>query len=200
MAPCTHALHPLVPPRRRPAVTYDPHDPVPTAGGRLLGSGGEQPGPVDQRCIGDRADVLAYTSDELTDAIELTGPVTMDLWAATDAPDTDFTAILVDIHPDGRVLNLCEGATRARHAGPVMPLASNAVYHYTIDLAATSAVLFAGHRLGVRVSSSSFPEWEPNPNTGHPLGTDGEADLRVAHQTILRDRLHPSRIVLPVVP
>jgi uncharacterized protein len=155
---------------------------------------------VDQRCIGDRADVLAYTSDELTDAIELTGPVTMDLWAATDAPDTDFTAILVDIHPDGRVLNLCEGATRARHAGPVMPLASNAVYHYTIDLAATSAVLFAGHRLGLRVSSSSFPEWEPNPNTGHPLGTDGEADLRVAHQTILRDRLHPSRIVLPVVP
>lgn len=180
--------------------TYDPRDPAPTVGGRLLGSGGEQPGPLDQRRIAERADILAYTSGELAEELEITGPVTMDLWAATDAADTDFTAILCDIHPDGTIINLCEGAVRARHTGPVMPLAENAAYHYTIDLAATSAVLFPGHRIGVRISSSSFPEWEPNPNTGHPLGVAGEADLRVAHQHILRDRLHPSRIVLPVIP
>lgn len=180
--------------------TYNPADPVPTVGGRLLGDGGEQPGPFDQRAVGDRSDLLTYTSPVLTEDLELTGPVTMELWASTDAPDTDFTAMLVDIHPDGSMFNLCEGAVRARHTAAVMPLVPDAVYHFTIDLAATSAVLFSGHRIGVRVSSSSFPEWEPNPNTGNPLGVDSDADMRIAHQTIHRDQSRPTSIVLPVVP
>ncbi|QUQ68855.1 CocE/NonD family hydrolase [Kutzneria sp. CA-103260] len=180
--------------------TFDPADPVPTLGGRLLGAGGEQPGPLDQRAVGERDDLLDYLSPVLTEDVELTGPVTMDLWAGTDAPDTDFTALLLDVRPDGRWVNLCEGAVRARHSGVTMPLVPGAVYHFTIDLAATSAVLFAGHRVGLRLSSSSFPEWEPNPNTGNPLGVDTGPDVRVAHQAIHRGRLHPSSIVLPVIP
>jgi putative CocE/NonD family hydrolase len=144
--------------------------------------------------------VLAYTSAPLAEATELTGPVRAELWASTDAPDTDFTAVLMDVHPDGTALNLCEGVVRARHAGLPAPLAAGAVYPFTIDLVATSVVLPAGHRLRVHVSSSSFPEWGPNPGTGRPLGTDTDADLRVAHQAIHHDRQHPSRLILPVIP
>ena len=179
--------------------TYDPRDPVPTLGGKLLGSG-EVAGPFDQRPVEGRADVLVYTSDALTAPMELTGPVVVELWAATDAPDTDFTAVLIDVHPDGLALNLCEGVVRARHAGVATPLVAGAAYRFTIDLVATSVVLAAGHRLRLHISSSSFPEWEPNPNTGAPIGVDAEADLRVAHQTILHDARHPSRVILPVIP
>lgn len=180
--------------------TYDPRDPAPTLGGRLLLGTAGVPGPVDQRPLLDRADVLVYDSAVLTEPLELTGPVTVDLWASTDAPDTDFTAMLVDVHPDGTALNLCEGAVRARHSGVPMPLSPGAAYHFTIDLAATSVLLPAGHRLRVHVSSSSYPEWEPNPNTGNPLGTDTEDQLRVARQAVYHDARHPSRILLPVIP
>ena len=112
--------------------------------------------------------MLVYTSEPLAEPTELTGPVQVELWASTDAPDTDFTAVLMDVHPDGTALNLCEGAVRARHAGLPTPLAPGAVYPFTIDLVATSIVLPAGHRLRLHVSSSSFPEWEPNPGTGAP--------------------------------
>jgi putative CocE/NonD family hydrolase len=179
--------------------TYDPRDPVPTVGGRLLGIG-ELAGPFDQRAVAERADVLVYTSDPLASPMEVTGPVTMDLWAATDAPDTDFTAVLIDVHADGTAGNICEGAVRVRHAGAPTPIVAGAAYRYTIDLSATSILLPAGHRLRLHVSSSSFPEWEPNPNTGHPIGVDGEGDLRVAQQSVLHDRLHPTRVVLPVIP
>jgi hypothetical protein len=126
--------------------------------------------------------------------------VKLELWVATDAPDTDFTAILIDVHPDGRALNICEGAVRARHTETPMPLAAGATYHFTVDLVATSIVLPTGHRLRLHVSSSSFPEWEPNPNTGAPLGQSTEADLRVAHQTVFHDAARPSRLILPVIP
>lgn len=179
--------------------TYDPRDPVPTLGGRLLGIGAV-PGPVDQRLAGERPDVLVYTSEPLEEPTELTGPVRLELWAATDVPDTDFTAILIDVHPDGRRYNLCEGAVRARHSGIPVPLVPGAVYRFTIDLAATSVVLPAGHRLRLHLSSSCFPEWEPNPNTGQPIGVDTDADLRVAHQQVFHDPLHPSHLVLPIIP
>ena len=135
-----------------------------------------------------------------TAPLELTGPLWVELWAATDAPDTDFTAVLVDEHPDGRGWNLCEGATRARHSGTPTPLVAGAAYYFTIDLIATSVVLPPGHRLRLHVSSSSFPEWEPNPNTGRPVGVDTDADLRPAHQQVFHDARHPSRLVLPVIP
>jgi hypothetical protein len=179
--------------------SHDPADPVPTIGGRLLGVG-EFAGPYDQREIGQRADVLTYTSAPLAEGTELTGPVRAELWASTDAPDTDFAAVLMDVHPDGTALNLCEGLVRARQAGLATPLAAGAVYQLTIDLVATSVYLPAGHRLRVHVSSSSFPEWEPNPGTGQPLGTDRGEDLRIARQAVYHDGQHPSRLILPVIP
>ncbi len=178
---------------------YDPHHPAPTCGGRLLGSG-EIAGPVDQSPLNERTDVLSYTSDPLSAPMEMTGPVQAELWASTDAPDTDFTAVLADVHPDGAAWNLCEGAARARHSGAAMPLVADAVYPFTVDLIATSVVLPAAHRLRLYVSSSSFPEWEPNPNTGRPVGVDTDADLRPARQHVWHDARHPSRVILPVIP
>jgi putative CocE/NonD family hydrolase len=178
--------------------TYDPRDPVPTRGGRLLGSG-EIAGPMDQGDLAGRADVLVYTSDPLAAAMDLTGPVRAELWVSTDVPDTDFVAVLVDVHPDGTGWNLCEGATRARHAVG-RPLVPGAVYRIEVDLVAVSAVVEAGHRLRLHVTSSSFPAWEPNPNTGHPIGVDGDADLRVAHQVVRHDPENPSHVLLPVIP
>lgn len=196
-------LDATAPPAGEPAdsFTYDPQDPVPTVGGRLLAMG-ELGGPRDQRVTGQRQDVLVYASPPLEDRLELTGPVAVELWAATDAPDTDFTALLVDVHPDGRALNICEGAVRARHAvsPQLLPLQPGAVYRFDIDLGATSIALGSGHRLELRISSSSFPEWEPNPNTGRPLGTDRPEDGRVACQRVFHDLCHPSRVILPVVP
>lgn len=179
---------------------YDPRDAVPTRGGRLLGSAGEVPGPINQEGLADRSDVLSYVSEQLTENLEITGPVKVELWAATDVPDTDFTAMLLVVHPDGREINLCEGAVRARHVIPVAPLQQGAIYHYTIDLGATSVVLFPGQRLAVRISSSSFPQWEPNPNTGNPIGIDTEDDVRIARQQIYCDLRGPSRIILPIIP
>ena len=144
--------------------------------------------------------MLSYTSAPLTEPLEITGPVRALVWASTDAADTDFAAVLIDVHPDGTAINLCEGIVRARHAGLPQPLAADAVYQYVIDLVATSVVLPAGHRLRVHISSSSFPEWEPNPGTGRPLGTDRDADLRPARQAVYHDPLHPSQIILPVIP
>ncbi len=178
---------------------HDPADPVPTIGGRLLGTG-EFAGPFDQRAVGERADVLSYTSAPLAEPLEITGPVRALVWASTDAADTDFAAVLIDVHPDGTAVNLCEGIVRARHAGLPEPLAAGSVYQYAIDLIATSIVLPAGHRLRVHVSSSSFPEWEPNPGTGRPLGTDRDADLRPARQAVYHDARHPSQVILPVIP
>jgi hypothetical protein len=181
------------------AFTYDPRHPAPTLGGRLLGSGAVA-GPVEQSPLNHRADILTYTSEPLGAPMEVTGPLRVDLWAATDAPDTDFTAVLVDVHPDGRGWNISEGAVRARHRGTPTPLRAGAVYQFTVDLIATSVVLPAGHRLRLYISSSSFPEWEPNPNTGRPVGTDTDADVRTARQQVFHDARHPSQVVLPVIP
>ncbi|HEX5586679.1 MAG TPA: CocE/NonD family hydrolase [Acidimicrobiia bacterium] len=181
------------------AFTYDPHDPVPTLGGRLLGTGGARGGPVEQGDVATRADVLAYTSGPLPTDLEITGPVRAELWASTSAPDTDFTAKLVDVHPDGRSYNICDGIVRARTQFPI-PLVAGATYCFTVDLAATSIVVPAGHRLQLQVSSSNFPMFEANANTGLPAGTDTADDLRVAEQRVFHDAHRPSRIVLPVVP
>lgn len=133
---------------------------------------------------------------------EVTGPITVHLWAISSAPDTDFVARLVDIAPDGRSFNLADGIVRARYRHlaqgvPPSPIEPGRPYEYVIDLWATSNVFQAGHRIGLQVTSSCFPRWGRNPNTGHPFGADVE--LQVAHQEILHDRAHPSHVVLPVV-
>jgi uncharacterized protein len=181
--------------------TYDPRDPVPTHGGALLMAPEFASGPVDQRSIEARPDVLTYSTPPLEHDVEVTGPVTVELWACSSAPDTDFVARLVDVYPDGRAMCLTDGIVRARYReGRTQSLLEpRQPYRFSIDLWATSNVFRAGHRIRVQVTSSNFPRWDRNPNTGHPMGIDSDADLRPARQTILHDREHPSHISLPLV-
>ncbi|HEX5501365.1 MAG TPA: CocE/NonD family hydrolase, partial [Thermomicrobiales bacterium] len=149
-----------------------------------------------------RPDVLVYRTPPLERDTEVTGPITVHLWATSSAPDTDFVARLTDVFPDGRAINLTDGIVRARYrdfanGAPSSLIEPGRPYEYTIDLWATSNVFKAGHRVGLQVTSSNFPRWDRNPNTGHPFGAD--AELRVAQQQILHDREHPSRVVLPLV-
>jgi hypothetical protein len=182
---------------------YDPAHPVPTHGGALLMAPEYRPGPYDQRPIESREDVLVYTSEVLPNDLEVTGPIKVHLWAASSAPDTDFVARLVDVHPDGYAQNLTDGIIRARYRafergeapGLIEP---DVVYAYEIDLWATSNLFKAGHRIRLDVTSSSFPRWDRNPNTGHTFGADTE--LTIARQTILHDSAHPSYVILPIVP
>jgi putative CocE/NonD family hydrolase len=181
---------------------YDPADPVPTRGGALLMTHEYPAGPFDQRDIEARSDVLVYRTAPLQRDVEVTGPVTVHLWAASSAPDTDFVARLTDVYPDGRSVNLTDGIIRARYRGlaqgePPSLVAPGRPYQYVIDLWATSNLFKAGHRIGLQITSSCFPRWDRNPNTGHPLGAD--AELQVAHQQILHDAEHPSHIILPLV-
>jgi putative CocE/NonD family hydrolase len=125
------------------------------------------------------------------------------LYAATSAPDTDFVAKLTDVSPSGESRILAEGILRVSfREGFDRPrrVEPERVYAYTIDLVATSHVFLPGHRLRVDVTSSSFPRFDRNPNTGHPLGTDGPEDLQVARQTVFHDNERPSHILLPVIP
>lgn len=182
---------------------YDPAQPVPTRGGALLMTPEFRAGPHDQRPIESRSDVLVYTSDVLLTSVEVTGPIKVHLWAASSAPDTDFVARLVDVHPDGYAQNLTDGIVRARYRNfekgeqPSL-IEPGRAYEYEIDLWSTSNLFQAGHRIRLTVTSSSFPRWDRNPNTGHDFGADTE--LAVAHQTILHDDAHPSYIILPLVP
>lgn len=182
---------------------YDPAKPVMTLGGALLMSPEYRPGPWDQRPTESREDVLVYTTPVLEQDIEVTGPITVHLWATSSAPDTDFVARLVDVHPNGFAQNLTDGIIRARYrhfasGEPPTFIEPGKAYEYAIDLWATSNVFKAGHCIRLDVTSSNFPRWDRNPNTGHDFGVDEE--LAVAHQMILHDREHPSYVVLPIVP
>ena len=177
---------------------YDPNDPAPTLRGNTLMI---PHGVADQRPAEDRGDVLVYTSETLDADLELTGPIKVQLFAASSAVDTDFTAKLVDVRPDGYAQNLQDGIVRARYRTSArQPTFINPgqVYEYSIDLWATSHVVKAGHRLRVEISSSNFPRFDRNPNTGAPLGEDDR--LETAQQTVLHTAAHPSHIVLPIIP
>ena len=155
----------------------------------------------DQSEIERRDDVLVYTSEILDSGLEVTGPVTLRLHAASSAPDTDFTAKLCDVRPDGYSHNIVEGVMRARFRGSLSapaPITPERVYEYAIDLWATSHVFKAGHRLRLEVSSSNFPRYDRNPNTGADFGADSE--LSTALQSVFHDRRYPSHLVLPVIP
>jgi len=180
--------------------TYDPNDPVPTLGGALLMNEMYGPGVKDQCPIEARPDVLVYTSAPLPEDTEVTGPIVVTLWAASDAPDTDWVARLVDVRPDGFAQNLTDGIIRARYrdGDTPSPIEPGRAYEYTIDLWSTANVFKAGHRIRLDVTSSCFPKWDRNPNTGAPFGH--ETALRPARQTILHDGAHPSRVVLPIIP
>jgi uncharacterized protein len=181
--------------------TYDPRNPAPTRGGaiccnfRLL-----SPGPMDQRAVEARPDVLVYTSGVLKDDLEITGLVRVLLYASTSAPDTDFTAKLVDVYPDGTAMSITDGILRLRYRGgldkPELARPGE-TYGITIDAGTTSIVLPAGHRLRLEISSSNFPRFDRNPNTGRAVA--GDTELRPARQIVHHGGLMPSALLLPVV-
>jgi putative CocE/NonD family hydrolase len=180
---------------------YDPANPVPTVGGPLCCDGAHlAPGPRDQKEVESRADVLVYSTPPLDNDLEVTGPVTLDLFAKSSAVDTDFTAKLVDVGPDGFAQNLTEGILRARFresTAEAKPLEPGKVYEYKIDLWSTSNVFLKGHRIRLEVSSSNFPRFDRNLNTGKSASTD--STFVKATNTVLHDAAHPSALVLPVV-
>jgi putative CocE/NonD family hydrolase len=181
---------------------YDPKDPVPTMGGNLCCGDFLMRGALDQSKIELRKDVLVYTSAPLTEDLAVVGPVTVKLWAASSARDTDFTAKLVDVHLDEIAHNVLDRIVRARFRNgskrPPSLITPGARNEYTIDLGHTATMFRKGHRIRLEISSSNFPHFDRNPNTGRPFGED--AQLTTAAQTIFHDAEHPSRIELPIAP
>ncbi len=180
---------------------YDPMNPVPTIGGPLCCDGPHlAPGPQDQRPVEAREDVLSYATPALTQDTEVTGPVTLELYASSSAVDTDFTAKLVDVGPDGYARNLTEGIVRGRYRDsqekPTL-MEPGKVYEFHIDLWSTSNVFLKGHRIRVEVTSSNFPRFDRNLNTGKPASTD-QTSVK-ATNTIYHDAKHPSALLLPIV-
>ncbi len=181
---------------------YDPADPVPTVGGNMCCANDLLPsGAFDQREVELRDDVLVYTTPPLDEDLTVIGPVRVALWAASSAPDTDFTAKLVDVHPDGYAHNVSEGIIRARYRDSdhrASWLTPGAVHDYTIDLGYTASVFRRGHRIRLEVSSSNFPHFDRNPNTATAFGEEG--NLTPTTQRVYHDALHPSQLVLQVAP
>ncbi len=178
---------------------YDPGDPVPSWGAQYQSC--DLCGPRERREIERRPDVLTFTTDPLHRELEVTGPVSALIFASSTAVDTDFTAALVDVAPDGAAIILCEGIVRARFRnGTSTPQMMNPgeVYPFRIDMWDTSNLFQAGHRLRLEISSSNFPRYNRNLNSGNPIATDKE--IRVAHQTVFHDARRPSCLLLPVIP
>src|SRR5271154_5621060 len=189
-----------VPPDTDPADTYvyDPNDPVQSLGGNNLAI---DMGVQDQRPVEERSDVFVYPSGPIDHPLEITGPVTVALWASSSTIDTDFTAKLVDVHPSGYAQNLVDGIIRARYReserAPKM-MEAGKPYLFTIDLWATSNVFLPGHRIRLEISSSNFPRFDRNLNTGEPFG-EGTMGIP-ARQTVFHQGDMASHVLLPLIP
>jgi putative CocE/NonD family hydrolase len=180
---------------------FDPANPVPTIGGPLCCDGSHlKPGPRDQRPVEARDDVLVYSTPPLAADMEVTGPVTLELYVKSSAVDTDFTAKLLDVRPDGFAQNMTEGILRARYRDsqekPSL-ITPGQVYKLTVDVWSTSNVFKKGHALRLEVSSSNFPRFDRNLNTGEDNGTGTR--FVTATNSVLHDAQHPSALVLPVI-
>jgi len=178
------------------AYTYDPANPCPTHGGQnlLLPAG-----PFDQREVSGRGDVFKFATEPLAEPLEITGQVFAKLYVSTDAPDTDFTAKLVDIYPDGREILMLDGIRRLKFRNgyeKAEPLPPGEVGEITIDLWSISLIFNKGHRIGLQISSSNHPRFEINPNSGDDFPTT--ENLRPANNKIYIDATHPSALILPV--
>ena len=208
-------------PHNSPPTHYlsDPHHPVPTLGGNISSNGDLMfAGAADQRCRSDfwvcedtrplsaRNDVLVFRTPPLDHDVEVTGRLIVKLWASSSAPDTDFTAKLVDVYPPsadfpaGVDLNVADGIVRARYRDSLEKatlMKPGEVYSFSIELYPTSLVFKRGHSIRVDISSSNFPRFDVNPNTGEPLNNNRR--WAVADNAICHDPQHPSRIELPIV-
>ncbi len=179
---------------------YNPANPVPTYGGAHLGGAPTvfEVGVQDQRAVEARGDVLVYTSDPLERDTEVTGHVALDLWAVTSASEADWTAKLVDVHPDSRALNVCDGILRASFRESLespSPIQRGEAYLYHVDVGPTSMLFRKGHRIRLEVSSSNFPAYARCTGRPHHLS----ADMSPATHTVLHDAERQSALRLPVV-
>jgi putative CocE/NonD family hydrolase len=199
---------------------YDPRHPVPTLGGNNSSQGAlATQGVADQRChagvgfcadsnpLSARNDVAVFQTPALAQDLEITGRLIVKLWAASDCPDTDFTAKLIDEYPPsldfpaGFDLNVGDSIVRARYRNSLTKaefLRPGQPYEFTIELYPTSLLVKRGHRIRLDISSSNFPRFDLNPNTGEPLNDN--RSWRVAENSIYLDSAHPSRIILPLIP
>lgn len=180
---------------------YDPMNPVMSVGGNNCCGTPTLAGPYDQRPVERRNDVLVYTSEILSKPLAIAGPVKMKLHAATDGPDTDWVVKLVDVYPNGYAMNVAEGILRARfRKGLDKPelLKPGEAYEFEVDMVGTANVFEKGHAIRVDITSSHFPQFDRNLNTGEPIATGTK--MRVARQTVFHTPERPSAIILPVVP
>ncbi len=189
--------HPLS--EKADSFIYDPSKPVPTNGGGTLFAGTNTTGPLDQREIEERVDVLVYSTEPLTKSLEVTGPIKVKLWTKTDVVDTDFTAKLVDVTPEGKAIHLIDGITRVtyRNGNKQAGSIENQVVVIEIDLWATSNVFLPGHSIRLEISSSNFPRYDMNLNTGKTMMESTET--KIATQTIYHQEDYPSHIILPII-
>jgi putative CocE/NonD family hydrolase len=181
---------------------YNPLYPVPTVGGQVILPGGNAMGPRDQREVELRDDVLVYSTPVLEQAVEVTGPIELCLFVASSARDTDFTGKLVDVYPDGRAIILTEGILRARYRNSSTEpelLEPGAVYELWLNLWATANVFLPGHRIRLEVSSSNFPRFDRNSNTGGEIASETADQYQPAINRVFHDAAHPSRLILPVI-
>jgi putative CocE/NonD family hydrolase len=178
---------------------YNPEFPVPTNGGHFTPAI-LPPGPLDQSPIERGNDVLCYTTAELEKDMEVTGPIELHLFAATSTRDTDFTAKLVNVYPDGRAYNVADGVIRARYRKSISqpePVSPGEVNEYVINMRNSSCLFRKGHRIRIDVSSSDFPRWDRNMNTSNAIGEDTEGIP--AMQTVYHETGCASYIDLPVI-
>ena len=191
-------------PTREPADTfiYNPHDPVPSIGGANLTPFASSIGPRDQHSVELRADVLVYTTPVLTKAVEVIGPITARIYVSSSTPDTDITCKLVDLHPDGRAMLLTDGILRLRYRHsferPTL-LQPDEIVPITIDLWSTANVFLPGHCIRIEVSSSCFPKFARNSNTGGEVATESRDQYQTAINRIYHDAAHPSHVLLPLI-
>jgi uncharacterized protein len=191
-----------VPESPNDSFVYDPKNPVPTSGGAICCEATIlPPGPLDQSLVENRSDVLVYTSSPVTSDVEVTGPVRVLVYLSTSANDTDVTAKLVDVQPDGKPLLVADGIQRLRYRlsleQPIF-VKRNTPYQISVDCGVTSYVFAPGHRIRVEISSSNFPRYDRSLNSPRP--NSDEAKLTKAHQTVYHEHGYPSAIILPIVP
>ena len=196
-------LSPVAPGKEAPdQFVYNPLDPVPSIGGANLMPFASTIGPRDQRQVETREDVLVFTTPVLTQHVEVTGPVIAQLYVSSSAPDTDITCKLVDVHPDGRAMLLTDGILRLRYrhsfTEPTL-LQPDEIVPVAIDLWGISNVFLAGHRIRVEVSSSCFPKFARNSNTGGNVAMESREQYQVAVNRIYHDADHPSHLLLPLI-
>lgn len=181
---------------------YNPLDPVPSIGGANLMPFASAIGPCDQRSVELREDVLVFSTPVLTKNIEVTGPILAHFYVSSSAPDTDITCKLVDVHPDGRAMLLTDGILRLRYRESFeqpTPYQVDEIVPITIDLWSTANVFLPGHRIRIEVSSSCFPKFVRNSNSGGDVAHESRDHYQVATNRIYHDDAHPSHVLLPVI-